>query len=166
MDAIVQAAMAKWPNVPDVYGWLALNARGRWWLRDAPLTDTRLIDFISRNYQPDARGRWHFQNGPQRVFVRCEAAPLVLTFDDAGRLLDHLGRVVDGVEALWLDEHGRVWLATTLGPASLDDRALDHFACELVGPDEAPKWRGLPLTSGARNDIVRQLHFVPDPHAD
>ena len=35
MDDIVKQAMAKWPNVPACYGWLALDARGQWWLRDA-----------------------------------------------------------------------------------------------------------------------------------
>ena len=28
MDDIVKQAMAKWPNVPHCYGWLALDARG------------------------------------------------------------------------------------------------------------------------------------------
>ena len=27
MDDIVRQAMAKWPNVPDCFGWLALDAR-------------------------------------------------------------------------------------------------------------------------------------------
>jgi len=30
MDEIVKAAIAKWPNVPHCYGWLALDARGQW----------------------------------------------------------------------------------------------------------------------------------------
>ena len=28
MDAIVKAALKKWPTVPHCYGWLALDARG------------------------------------------------------------------------------------------------------------------------------------------
>ena len=35
MEDIVLQAMAKWPNVPDCYGWLGLDARGHWHLRDA-----------------------------------------------------------------------------------------------------------------------------------
>ena len=35
MDDIVKQAMAKWPNVPACSGWLGLDARGNWWLRDA-----------------------------------------------------------------------------------------------------------------------------------
>ena len=34
MDDIVKQAMAKWPNVPACWGWLGLDARGNWWLRD------------------------------------------------------------------------------------------------------------------------------------
>ena len=34
MDEIVKAALKKWPNVPDCYGWLALDARGDWYMRD------------------------------------------------------------------------------------------------------------------------------------
>ncbi len=34
MDDIVRQAIAKWPNVPDCYGWLGLDARGRWFMRD------------------------------------------------------------------------------------------------------------------------------------
>ena len=33
MDEIVARAMQKWPNVPDVYGWLRLDRRGTWWLK-------------------------------------------------------------------------------------------------------------------------------------
>ena len=34
MDDIVKQAIAKWPNVPHCYGWLGLDARGDWYLRD------------------------------------------------------------------------------------------------------------------------------------
>src|SRR3546814_10640581 len=30
MDEQVIAAMARWPDVPDVYGWLSLSERGEW----------------------------------------------------------------------------------------------------------------------------------------
>ena len=32
MDDIVLQAMVKWPKVPACYGWLGLDARGRWYL--------------------------------------------------------------------------------------------------------------------------------------
>ena len=34
MDEIVKAALRKWPNVPACRGWLALDARGDWYMRD------------------------------------------------------------------------------------------------------------------------------------
>lgn len=63
MDDIVHRALARWPNVPDVYGWLTLDARGHWWIRDARLDHPATLAFIARNYQPDAQGAWFFQNG-------------------------------------------------------------------------------------------------------
>ena len=91
MDDIVKAALKKWPNVPDCYGWLALDARGDWYMRDeriqhagpfpqvkgSRITHAKLLAFIERNYGADSAGRWFFQNGPQRVYVQLEAAPWV-----------------------------------------------------------------------------------------
>ena len=91
MDQIVAAAMRKWPTVPHCYGWLALDARGDWYLRDEPtqlagpfskfkgsrIEHDGLRGFIQRNYECDAAGCWFFQNGPQRVYVELEAAPLI-----------------------------------------------------------------------------------------
>ena len=34
MDDIVKQALTKWPKVPDCYGWLGLDARGNWFMRD------------------------------------------------------------------------------------------------------------------------------------
>ena len=34
MDEIVKAALRKWPQVPHCYGWLALDARGDWYMRE------------------------------------------------------------------------------------------------------------------------------------
>jgi hypothetical protein len=113
MDDIVKAAIAKWPNVPHCYGWLGLDARGNWYLRDdnaqaagafcAPSNDAgrqmaskgsmleheKLVDFIARNYECDdstasqAKGQWFFQNGPQRVYVELEATPFIWRVDSA-----------------------------------------------------------------------------------
>ena len=91
MDAIVEAALRKWPNVPHCYGWLALDARGQWYMRDeriqaagpfpqvkgSRIEHDKLLGFIHRNYALDASGAAYFQNGPQRVYVELEAAPFV-----------------------------------------------------------------------------------------
>ena len=108
MDDIVRQAIAKWPNVPHCFGWLGLDMRGQWFLRDdhaqaqgpfaaarrgaaqsskgALLQHDKLIGFIGRNYEADAAGQWFFQNGPQRVYVELEATPWVwrLTPADQG----------------------------------------------------------------------------------
>ncbi|MBP6280161.1 MAG: DUF2946 family protein, partial [Rhodocyclaceae bacterium] len=34
MDDAVVRALAKWPDVPDVFGWLRLDKRGQWRLKD------------------------------------------------------------------------------------------------------------------------------------
>ena len=39
MDDIVKQAMAKWPNVPHVYGWLALDRRGVWRIKGDAVTN-------------------------------------------------------------------------------------------------------------------------------
>jgi hypothetical protein len=91
MDEIVEAALRKWPNVPHCHGWLALDARGDWYMRDervqaagpfpqvkgSVIRHDKLLGFIHRNYAADADGAWYFQNGPQRVYVELEAAPWV-----------------------------------------------------------------------------------------
>lgn len=128
MDAIVKAALAKWPNVPHCYGWLALDARGDWYLRDdrtqaaGPfprikgdrLEHRKLREFIHRNYEADARGCWFFQNGPQRVYVELEAAPWIWRLGEDGQLISHSGRPA-AFESAWLDEHGRLFADTDLG---------------------------------------------------
>ncbi len=69
MDDIVKQGMAKWPNVPAVYGWLALDRRGHWLIKGDRIANTIVADFISRNYEHDEQGRWFLQNGQQRVFI-------------------------------------------------------------------------------------------------
>ena len=131
MDEIVEAALRKWPDVPACHGWLALDARGDWYLRDAQsqaagpfpaikgsrIEHDRLREFIERNYAVDPVGRWFFQNGPQRVYVELEAAPWVWRLQDLGPELQvraHTGEAVR-VSASWLDESDRLFLATELG---------------------------------------------------
>ena len=131
MDAIVRAALKKWPNVPACTGWLGLDARGDWYLRDARvqaagpfpavkgsrIEHEKLRGFIARNYAADAQGCWFFQNGPQRVYVELEAAPWVWRVradGDALQVHDHRG-LPAAAGACWLDEHGRLFLASDRG---------------------------------------------------
>ena len=126
MDEIVARSMAKWPDVPDVYGWLSLDRRGNWLLKGERIGNQALKDFISRNYASDSNGRWYFQNGPQRVFVALAYTPLVVHLE-AQALFDHCGRPFEPIEA-FVDEEGSVLMLGKAGIALLDDRDLAAYA--------------------------------------
>ena len=128
MDELVLQAMAKWPNVPDCYGWLGLDARGDWYMRDEPtqaagpfarskgsrLQHEKLIGFIARNYAADRDGQWYFQNGPQRVYVELEVTPWVWRIQVDGTIQTHSGQPAR-MQRSWVDEFGRLFLETELG---------------------------------------------------
>ncbi|MFC4158819.1 DUF2946 family protein [Chitinimonas lacunae] len=171
MDDIVRAAMAKWPTVPAVYGWLSLDARGDWHLQGQRLSHPGLLDFIGRNYQADADGAWHFQNGPQRVYVECERAPLVARLGADG-LCDQFGRPLGPLEAVYVDQTGDVWFASAAGPASLDDRELAAWIEQLEGPaldewldqsEAAPRFCGLALQAAQVGEMPTVLGFIAVP---
>ena len=124
MDERVRRAMAQWPNVPDVYGWLRLNRRGQWLLRGESITNPALVDFIGRNYGPVEGGGYAFQNGPQKVHVALDLTPWVADLSAAGLVTEHTGRSLDALEAVWLDAQGRLFLQDARGPAVLRDEAL------------------------------------------
>jgi len=133
MDAVVAQAMAKWPNVPAVYGWLSLDRRGNWLIRSAGasqkferIANPALRDFISRNYESDSTGRWYFQNGPQRVYVTLAYTPLVVHYE-GDTLRDHRGRPF-APRAEYLDDEGSVLVAGEATIALLDDRDLARYA--------------------------------------
>ncbi len=115
MDDLVRQALAKWPNVPDCTGWLALDARGRWRVGEAnpgprlPITHAAMNAFINRNYFSSG-GFWIFQNGPQRVFVELEYTPFVWRLHprEVGGwdLVAHTGATL-APTAAWLDDQGR-----------------------------------------------------------
>ncbi len=128
MDDIVRQAIAKWPNVPHCHGWLGLDARGNWYLRDdrtqalGPFAQARgsllrhekLIDFIARNYDHDDTGQWFFQNGPQRVYVELEFTPIVWRLAADFSLTAHSGQSAEPSACL-LDEAGKLYLAAPIG---------------------------------------------------
>jgi hypothetical protein len=150
MDEAVLRSLAKWPNVPDVYGWLSLDRRGNWLLKGERIGNQALRDFISRNYQPDSRGCWYFQNGPQRVFVQLAYTPLVVHLEGE-TLVDHCNRSFAPGQA-FLDEEGSVLIQGNSGLALLDDRDLAAYA------DRAG---GLPRMAGG--EAAKRFGFVPMP---
>lgn len=169
MDDIVRAALKKWPNVPHCYGWLALDARGDWYMRDERIQQAgafpqvkgsriehdKLLAFIGRNYAHDDAGCWFFQNGPQRVYVELEATPWIWRLQPDGRVLSHTGAAATP-QSSWLDEVGRLYLLTDLG------MGLVHTADMGLAADavEAGRWTPAELRS---DEIPARFGFVKRP---
>lgn len=183
MDDIVKQAMAKWPNVPACYGWLALDARGQWWLRDAEaqacgafgsgakgskghvLRHEKLLEFIARNYLAGQDGRWFFQNGPQRVYVELEVAPWIwrLHRADQGLILrSHTGmqHPLAEVQQAVMDEQGRLYLLLPQGLGMV--HSLDMLdAAEALERAELPEVQELAFAQ-----LPAQFGYVLNPDED
>ena len=178
MDNIVRQAIAKWPNVPHCYGWLGLDARGNWYMRDdrvqaagpfsssnsgdaiskgSMLMHGKLIEFIERNYEKDASGQWFFQNGPQRVYVELEATPLVWRIAGAPdfAVTSHTGQPARTQRCV-LDEQGRVYLETDLGFGLVHTLDMTHVADAV----EMGLW--VPEVLSA-NDLPERFGYVRSP---
>jgi hypothetical protein len=145
MDDIVKQAMAKWPNVPDCYGWLGLDARGAWRMRDEraqhlgepgdKVIQAALLGFINRNYSADERGCWYFQNGPQRVYVNLEATPYIARTDPQQGLVLHTGAAFGPLERAFMTPAGALIVDAGGKVAQVDDRDVAQLmtALELDG---------------------------------
>ena len=150
MDEIVARSIARWPNVPAVYGWLALDRRGNWLLKGEKIGNAAFREFIARNYEADPQGRWFFQNGPQRVYVTLAYAPLVVHYE-ADALVDHCGRPFEAGE-FFQDDEGSVLAPGARGLALVDDRDLGRFAERAGG-----------LATLPRRALQERFGFVSDP---
>ncbi len=173
MDDIVTAAIAKWPNVPNCFGWLGLDARGNWYMRDdraqaagpfaggsllskgSLLQHEKLIDFIQRNYEADAEGQWFFQNGPQRVYVELEATPLVCRVSPDFSVCSHTGELAR-VQRCMMDQYGRLYLETGIGFGLVHTQDMTH-AAEAV---ECGLWVPEAVTSA---DLPKRFGYVRSP---
>lgn len=193
MDEIVKKAMAKWPNVPHCYGWLALDARGAWRMRDEraqhfnlpgdKVIQEALLAFINRNYAADERGCWYFQNGPQRVFLNLEATPFIARTDPALGLVLHTGEPVDTVDRAFMTETGEVVLDAGGRIAQVDDRdvaqlmAMLEIGAKPVGDEALMAWlesgdgaltlrykgRAVEVRRLARDALEQEFKFVRLP---
>lgn len=185
MDEMVQAAMAKWPNVPACYGWLGLDGRGHWYLRDTEaqlagpfagdgacahsrgnrLAHEGLLAFIGRNYASDAQGQWFFQNGPQRVYVELEVAPWVWRLSDQWQLTSHTGLPVE-FQAAWLNEEGCLFVETDRGVGLLHSQdmhlAADRVECGAWPLQTDAEWIAAAHRRWVRSPLARQQGCVPD----
>jgi|SRR5204863_3198888 len=150
MDALVARAMAKWPNVPAVYGWLSLDRRGNWRIKGERIANEALREFIARNYEHDAEGRWYFQNGPQRVYVTLAYTPLIVHYE-GDDLHDHCGRAFAARET-YVDDEGSVLVQGDGVVALLDDRDLARYA------DAEPSLQRITAAT-----VPGRFGFVKDP---
>jgi hypothetical protein len=194
MDDIVKQALAKWPNVPACTGWLMLDRRGQWRMRDeaaqasgspgTPIRHEALLGFINRNYERDERGQWFFQNGPQRVYVELGYTPWVVRLsveaDGALALKDQAG---NGFEpsAVFADDEGRILFADASDASNppappriavLHDHDLEVFADHATLADDSLSgefhWNGgvtLPLQPIRREEVASRFGFVASPAA-
>ena len=187
MDEIVLRSIAKWPNAPAVYGWLALDRRGNWRIKTLAgrferIANAALIEFIGRNYAADSEGRWFFQNGPQRVYVSLDCTPWVYRLDDTGSaLVAHTGAAPRAFESAFLDDAGALLLQSDLGigvlldrdlPAVLERAARSHggdagllIEAMLQGREARIVLQGVSVALAAirGEDVPRRFGFVPRP---
>jgi hypothetical protein len=187
MDDIVKQALAKWPNVPHCTGWLLLDRRGQWRMRDdaaqaagelgTPIRHEALLGFINRNYESDADGQWFFQNGPQRVYVELAYTPWILRLqaaDGALRLTDQAAAAFEPAHA-WIDDEGAILFSDDASPArvaALHDHDLELFAnhasLDDAGRSGVFHWRDgvdLQVTPIERAQVADRFGFVASPAA-
>ena len=178
MDERVAESIRKWPDVPAVHGWLRLDARGRWHLvdrnapgfdpvRDAagsPITNAQIVEFIDRNYEADPEGRWYWQNGPQRVYVDIERAPLVLRVLEQGRrLVAHTGHEIRQVTGAALGDDGAVYLRTDRGPGVVHDLDLASLS---IDEDQVQVLQQCHALEPLGSDVGESLGFEKRPRPD
>jgi hypothetical protein len=191
MDDLVLRGMAKWPDVPAVYGWLALDRRGHWLIKGDRITNPTVTAFMGRNYDHDAEGRWFFQNGPQRVFVTLDYTPFVYRVAaGAGslRLEPHTGAAASALTGAWIDEAGTLLLESGSGIGLLHDHdlprilpyfidangnrlpeeALESLMALVEQQREAPLWLNAGDTSVKvacirSAEVPTRFGFVPSP---
>ena len=155
MDDLVLRGMAKWPNVPAVYGWLTLDRRGQWLIKGELVSSPVIAEFIGRNYEADADGRWFFQNGPQRVFVTLDYTPYVFRAVNATgatlEIVSHNGVRPETLRGAWIDDGGAILLETDTTVGLVHDRDLDAIVASFV--DET----GRPVPESVLDESMERL---------
>lgn len=127
-------SLVKWPDVPDCFGWLALDRRGQWRMRDEftqqnklpgqVIAHAALNEFISRNYASDSLGRYFFQNGPQRVFISLDATPWIVRINPSDKGLQLITQCHDQIEpsAALSDEKGNIYIVGLVDQTIYEER--------------------------------------------
>lgn len=139
MDDLVEKALARWPNVPAIAGWLKLSMQGDWLLtgpvpEGLSISHPRILNFMARNYGCEPDGRFYFQNGPQKVYVSLAYTPWVYRIyplEGGGLMLSTHTGLVEWPVGLFQDEQGRVLLQGESGIGLLHSNDMDLLASGL-----------------------------------
>jgi hypothetical protein len=123
VDQSTISAIAKWPDVPYCYGWLFLDRRGSFRIRNEYsqkhhlpgelIKHSGMCDSIRRNIYIDPHNQYFFQNGPQRVYLSLAYCPYVVRFIPSQQydwvLQNHLSQEIHPTRC-FLDEKGNILL--------------------------------------------------------
>jgi Protein of unknown function (DUF2946) len=139
MDEQVLRSLIKWPDVPACFGWLALDRRGQWRMRDEyaqqnqlpgqTIQHAALKEFIARNYASNASGNFFFQNGPQRVFVTLLATPWIARLIPGEQGLEfhtQCQTTLSPTGAL-CDEHGNIYIVGFISQTIYSEAGVNDF---------------------------------------
>ena len=193
MDELVKQSLTKWPNVPHCYGWLALDARGAFRMRDEAaqaahqqgdiIRHESLLAFIYRNYDCDNRGAWYFQNGPQRVYVELESTPFIARTDPELGFVLHDRTPVHEIDQIFMTDTGQLIIQSQQKIAMLDPNDLAQCLSMLsinghsAADDDLLNWlstphQGLQIKPGqefknvewvASNQLENRFSFIAHP---
>ena len=109
-----------------------------------------LLSFIYRNYDCDSRGAWHFQNGPQRVYVELETTPFIARTDPALGFVLHDRTPVREIDHVFMTDTGQLIIQSQQKIAMLDPSDLAHclaMLCingESIADDDLLSWLSAP----------------------
>ena len=168
IDKSVQKAMAKWPEVPECFGWLNLNRRAEWSIKGEKIHHVKTQRFLQRNYNFDKLGRWFVQNGPQRVFVSLEYTPRLYGFSSHSGFYMHNEAKIPVLLDFFLDEYGNLLLSTSLGVGVVDDRDLSAASDLIEAVNDIPtelSYRGknYKIKPIAKALVPKHFGFVQNP---
>ena len=168
IDKSVQKAMAKWPEVPECFGWLNLNRRAEWSIKGEKIHHVKTQRFLQRNYNFDKLGRWFVQNGPQRVFVSLEYTPRLYGFSSHSGFYIHNEAKIPVLLDFFLDEYGNLLLSTALGVGVVDDRDLSAVSDLIEAVNDIPtelSYRGknYKIKPIAKALVPKHFGFVQNP---
>lgn len=168
----VLRAMERWPDVPRCCGWLALDTRGHWLIKNQRITHARTVAFLNRHYAQDGEGRWYVQNGPQQAFVDLAYTPWIFRLSGEGQFVTHTGLCCLQPQTVYSDDEGNLLLLGEMGLGLIDDRDLDpitemfEFLSDEVVAGCRYQGRLLPLQTLRRAGVSRTFGFDPTPRFD